>query len=136
MAAVVIPAWAFPRITLAAPDGLYDVGRLDLHWTDSARNNRPIDVAVWYPAEEPNGRPLRYHPQPGVLGSRVRAGDVAARLHVPQPRPRRGRTRRVEPRFSVREGRSPIVLVATGTAVAVATKARRCTSAWRVTATS
>jgi predicted dienelactone hydrolase len=110
-AAVVIPAWAFPRIALPAPDGLYHIGRLDVQWADSARNNRPIDVAVWYPAEEPNGRALPYHPQPGVLGSRFAQGTslpaftfrnlTAGRTHST-----------LEPRFSVREGRSPIVLVA------------------------
>jgi predicted dienelactone hydrolase len=110
VAAVVIPAWAFPRIVLPEPDGLYYVGRLDVTWTDSARNNRRIDVAVWYPAEQPNGKVLRYHPQPGRLGSRLARGTplpgftfrnlTAARTHAT-----------LNPRFSIREGRSPIVLV-------------------------
>jgi predicted dienelactone hydrolase len=108
-AAVVIPAWAFPRIVLPEPDGLYYVGRLDVTWTDSARNNRRIDVAVWYPAEQPNGRVLGYHPQPGLLGARLARGTplpgftfrnlTAARTHATP-----------NPRFSIREGRSPIVL--------------------------
>jgi predicted dienelactone hydrolase len=110
--AVVIPAWAFPRIALPEPDGLYYVGRLDLSFTDPARSNRPIDVAVWYPAEAPNGRAMRYHPNPGVLGNGLARGTslpgftfrnlTAARTFATNA-----------PRFSLREGRSPIVLVAT-----------------------
>ena len=110
VAAVVIPAWAFPRIVLPEPDGLYYVGRLDVTWTDSARSNRRIDVAVWYPAEQPNGKVLRYHPRPGLLGSQLARGTplpgftfrnlTAARTHAT-----------LNPRFSIREGRSPIVLV-------------------------
>lgn len=109
--AVVVPAWAFPRIKLPEPDGLYWVGRLDLSWTDSTRSNRTVDVAVWYPAEEPNGRTIRYHPRPGDLGSGLARGTslpgftfrnlTAARTHST-----------TAPRFSVREGRSPIVLFA------------------------
>lgn len=109
--AVVVPAWAFPRIKLTEPDGLYWVGRLDLSWTDSTRSNRAVDVSVWYPAEEPNGRVLRYHPQPGALGSGIARGTslpgftfrnlTAARTHSTSA-----------PRFSIREGRSPIVLAA------------------------
>jgi predicted dienelactone hydrolase len=109
--ALMIPAWAFPRIVLPEPDGLYYVGRLDITWTDSARNNRPIDVAVWYPAEQPNGRVISYHPQPGRLGAQLARGSslpgftfrnlTAARTHAT-----------LNPRFSIREGRSPIVLVA------------------------
>lgn len=109
--AVVVPAWAFPRIVLPEPDGLYYVGRFDIAWTDSARNNRPIEVTVWYPAEQPNGKVLSYHPQPGRLGARLARGSslpgftfrnlTAARTHAT-----------LNPRFSIREGRSPIVLVA------------------------
>src|SRR5687768_13294212 len=109
--ALVIPAWAFPRIVVPEPDGLYYVGQLDLSWTDSTRNNRSINVTVWYPAEEPNGRPLRYHPQPGALGGGLARGTslpgftfrnlTASRTHATRA-----------PRFSIREGRSPIVLVA------------------------
>lgn len=107
--AVVIPAWAFPRIVLPEPDGLYWVGRMDVSFTDAARNNRPIDVAIWYPAEQPNGRVLRYHPSPEVLGSGLATGTplpgftfrnlTAARTHATR-----------EPRFSIREGRSPLVV--------------------------
>lgn len=110
-AAVAIPAWAFPRIVLPEPDGLYHVGRMDITWTDSTRNNRRIDVAVWYPAEQPNGRVLAYHPRPAVLGARLSRGTslpgftfrnlTAARTHATR-----------DPRFSIREGRSPIVLAA------------------------
>ena len=109
--AVVIPAWAFPRIALPEPDGLYYVGRLDLSFTDPARSNRAIDVAIWYPAEAPNGRALTYHPDPGVLGRGLARGTslpgftyrnlTATRTHASNA-----------PRFSLREGRSPIVLVA------------------------
>ena len=109
--ALVIPAWAFPRIVLPEPDGLYYVGQLDLSWNDSTRMNRNIDVTVWYPAEQPNGRALRYHPQPGALGSGLAQGTplpgftfrnlTAARTYATRA-----------PRFSIREGRSPIVLVA------------------------
>jgi len=110
LAAVILPAWAFPRIALPEPDGLYYVGRLDLSFTDTARSNRPIDVAVWYPAEAPNGRAMRYHPNPGVLGGGLARGTslpgftfrnlTAARTYATSG-----------PRFSLREGRSPIVLV-------------------------
>jgi predicted dienelactone hydrolase len=107
--AVVIPAWAFPRIKLTEPDGLYWVGRMDVTLVDSARSNRAVDVAIWYPAEQPNGRALRYHPRPGMLGSGMAKGTSlpgftfrnlsAARTHATR-----------EPKFSIREGRSPIVL--------------------------
>jgi predicted dienelactone hydrolase len=109
LSAVVIPAWAFPRIVLPVPDGLYDIGRMDVTFTDPARGNRPIDVAIWYPAEQPNGRVLRYHPAPAALGSGLANGTpmpgftfrnlTAARTHSTR-----------EPRFSIREGRSPLVL--------------------------
>lgn len=109
--ATVVPAWAFPRIALPEPDGLYDVGRLEASFPDSARGDRSIDVTVWYPAEQPNGSVLRYHPRPAALGSVVARGTAlpgftfrnltAARTHSTG-----------NPRFSIREGRSPIVLVA------------------------
>lgn len=109
--AVIIPAWAFPRIVLPEPDGLYDVGRLDVTVMDSARGNRPIDVAIWYPAESPNGKPLPYHPDPGTLGRALAQGTplpgftfrnlAGARTHSTPG-----------PRFSIREGRSPLVIVA------------------------
>ena len=109
--AVVIPAWAFPRIVLPEPDGLYDVGRLEASWPDTAGGGRSVDVTVWYPAEQPNGRVLRFHPRPGALGSALAEGTPlpgfafrnlsAARTHSTG-----------NPRFSIREGRSPIVLVA------------------------
>jgi len=111
IAAVVIPAWAFPRINLPEPDGLYYVGRLDVTLTDSARNSRPVDVTVWYPAEEPNGRTLRYHPQPGRLASALASGTALPGFTFRNLTA--GRTHSTNgPRFSTREGRSPIVLVA------------------------
>ena len=110
LAAVAIPALIFPRIVLPEPDGLYYVGRLEMSWTDPARANRPVVTTVWYPAEQPNGRSLTYHPRPSVLGSAMAKGSslpgftfrnlTAARTHTT-----------ADPRFSVREGRSPIVLV-------------------------
>ncbi len=109
VAAVVIPAWLFPRIILPEPDGLYWVGRLDIAWTDSARQARPVPVSIWYPAEAPNGRTLRYHPQAGALASGFARGTplpgftfrnlAAARTHST-----------AAPRFSIREGRSPLVV--------------------------
>lgn len=109
--AVVIPAWAFPRIALPEPDGLYHVGRLDLSFTDPARSNRPIEVTVWYPAEAPNGRAVRYHPDPGTLG-----GGLARGTSLPGFTFRNLSAARTYstngPRFSLREGRSPIILVA------------------------
>ena len=110
LAAVAIPYFAFPRIKLAEPDGLYYVGRLDLTLTDSVRSNRPVEVTVWYPAEEPNGKALRYHPSPGKLAAGFARGTslpgftfrnlAGARTHATR-----------EPRFSIREGLSPIVIV-------------------------
>lgn len=109
-AAAVIPAWLFPRVALTEPDGLYWVGRLDIAWTDSARQARPVPVSVWYPAEAPNGRPLRYHPEAGALAAGYARGTplpgfafrnlAAARTHSTGA-----------PRFSIREGRSPVVVV-------------------------
>jgi dienelactone hydrolase len=110
IAAVAIPALVFPRIVLPEPDGLYYVGRLEASWTDSSRANRAVVATVWYPAEQPNGRTLRYHPEPSALGSALARGTslpgftfrnlTAARTHTT-----------LTPRFSLREGRSPIVLV-------------------------
>lgn len=110
IAAVMIPALVFPRIVLPEPDGLYWVGRLESSWTDPARANRPVVATVWYPAEEPNGRNQKYHPKPSTLASALAQGSAlpgftfrnlaATRTHSTS-----------DPRFSVREGRSPIVLV-------------------------
>jgi hypothetical protein len=109
LAAVAIPAWAFPRLALPDLDGYYDVGRMEVSFTDSARGSRPVDVTIWYPAESPNGKMLRYHPEPGVLGASLAAKTplpgfafrnlTAARTHAT-----------AQPRFSIREGRSPLVL--------------------------
>ncbi len=113
--AIVLPLWVFPRIVLPVPDGLYYVGRIDVDWTDSARamaggTPRPVGISVWYPAESPAGRALRYHPHPGLLGRDLAAGTplpaftfrnlTAARTHST-----------AAPRFSIREGRSPVVVV-------------------------
>ena len=115
IAAVIIPHWLFPRIVLPNPDGLYHVGRLDVAWLDSARQlptgtARPVSVSAWYPAESPDGPVLRYHPRPGALGASLAAGTplpgfafrnlTAAPTHST-----------ASPRFSIREGRSPLVLV-------------------------
>lgn len=110
IAAVVIPHFAFPRIKLPEPDGLYYVGRLDLTLTDSARSNRNVDVAIWYPAEEPNGKPLRYHPEPGRLASGLATGTPLPAFSFRNLTGARTNSTR-EPRFSVREGLSPIVIV-------------------------
>jgi hypothetical protein len=109
VAAVAIPGFIFPRIVLPEPDGLYWVGRLEASWTDSARSGRPVAATIWYPAEQPNGRVLRYHPNPSALGSTLARGTplpgftfrnlAGTRTHSTS-----------NPRFSVREGRSPIVL--------------------------
>jgi dienelactone hydrolase len=113
--AIAIPAWAFPRINLPRPDGLYHVGRVDVALSDSSRQltsgaPRPILVSAWYPAEAPNGSTLRYHPEPGALGAYLASGYplpgftyrnlAAARTHST-----------AQPRFSIREGRSPLVVV-------------------------
>ena len=107
---VVIPHFAFPRIKLAEPDGLYYVGRLDLTLTDPARSNRTVEVAIWYPAEEPNGKALRYHPAPGKLASGLAAGTSLPGFTFRNLAGARTFSTR-EPRFSIREGLSPIVLV-------------------------
>jgi hypothetical protein len=109
IAAVVIPYWAFPRIKLAEPDGLYYVGRLDLSLVDSARNNRNVEVSVWYPAEQPNGKALKYHPRPGSLASGLAAGTSLPGFTFRNLSAARTSSTR-EPRFSIREGRSPIVV--------------------------
>jgi predicted dienelactone hydrolase len=108
-AAVVIPAWAFPRIKLPDPDGLYDIGRMDVTLIDSARANHPVAVAIWYPAEKPNGKVLRYHPQPGRLASLLATGTSLPAFTFRNLSGTRTHSTR-EPRFSVREGLSPIVL--------------------------
>lgn len=120
--AVLLPHLLFPRVSFPRLDGLYDVGRLEVFWTDSTRDEpltaevgdkRGLRVSFWYPAESPNGRPLRYHPHPGAL-----AGDIAPRLGLPSlvfrnlVRARTNSTR--EPRFSIREGRSPLLLFSHG----------------------
>jgi predicted dienelactone hydrolase len=109
LAAVAIPAWAFPRINLPEPDGLYWVGRLDLTLTDSARASRAVEVSVWYPAEQPNGKVLRYHPRPGTLASSLAKGTSLPGFTFRNLTAARTYSTR-EPRFSIREGRSPIVL--------------------------
>ncbi|HEX6315533.1 MAG TPA: hypothetical protein VFZ73_11765 [Gemmatimonadaceae bacterium] len=111
LVAVLVPLWIFPRIVLPEPDGLYYVGRLEVAWTDSTRSNREVTATIWYPGETPNGRALRYHPAPGSLGTGMARETplmgfmfrniTAARTHSTR-----------EPRFSIREGRSPIVISA------------------------
>lgn len=108
--AVAIPHWAFPRIVFPAAEGFYDIGRVDATWVDSTRAGRLVVLSAWYPAESPNGRPVSYHPRPGALASDLAAGTglpgftfrnlTAARTNATSG-----------PRFSIREGRSPMVLV-------------------------
>jgi hypothetical protein len=108
---IALPLLVFPRIVLPEPDGLYDVGRLDVQWTDQARANRPVAVTIWYPAEQPNGRTLRYHPQPGRLGAGLAQGTSLPGFTFRNLSATRTHSTR-DPRFSIREGRSPIVLSA------------------------
>jgi hypothetical protein len=115
-AATAIPAWAFPRINLPRPDGYYEVGRLDVTLADSTRPlasgaPRPVAVSAWYPAEAPNGSPLRYHPQAGALGSHLATGTPLPGFAFRNLTAARTNST-AEPRFSIREGRSPLVLVA------------------------
>jgi hypothetical protein len=106
----VIPAFVFPRIVLPEPDGLYYVGRLEMSWTDPARSNRPVVTTVWYPAEEPNGRTLKYHTRPSALGSALAQGSSLPGFTFRNLTATRTNST-ADARFSVREGRSPIVLV-------------------------
>lgn len=120
--AVLIPALLFPRVRFPTPDGLYDVGRLEVFWTDSARDEtftpeasdrRGVWVTFWYPAEAPHGRPLRYHRSPGALASGLAAsGPLPAFTFWNLTRARTNSTR--APRFSTREGRSPLLLFSHG----------------------
>jgi len=110
IAAIAIPALIFPRIVLPEPDGLYYVGRLEMSWTDPARANRAVITTVWYPAEEPNGRTLTYHPRPSALGSALAAGSSLPGFTFRNLTATRTNAT-ADPRFSVREGRSPLVLV-------------------------
>lgn len=120
--ALAIPALLFPRVSFPAPDGQYEVGRIEVFWTDSAReetltadpnDRRGVWVTFWYPAEAPNGRPVRYHPAP-----RARASALAASAPLPAFtfwNLTRARTNATEaPRFSIREGKSPLLLFSHG----------------------
>ena len=109
-AAVLIPAFVFPRIVLPEPDGLYDVGRLEMSWSDPARANRQVVTTVWYPAEQPNGRTVKYHPRPSALGSALAQGSALPGFTFRNLTATRTHST-ADARFSVREGRSPIVLV-------------------------
>jgi pimeloyl-ACP methyl ester carboxylesterase len=117
-----LPAWLLPRVFFPRPDGLYAVGRLEVFWTDSTREERhtpePGDrrgvwVSFWYPAEAPNGRPLPYHPQ-----GRQLAADIGRGQRLPGfvfwnlARARTHGTR--APRFSIRQGRAPLLLFSHG----------------------
>lgn len=110
IAAIAIPALVFPRIVLPEPDGLYYVGRLEMSWTDPARANRAVVTTIWYPAEQPNGRVLKYHPMPSALGAALAEGSSLPGFTFRNLSAARTYATR-DPRFSVREGRSPIVLV-------------------------
>lgn len=125
LAAVVgwfLPASLLPRVTFPRPDGLYHVGRLDVYWVDSTReetqtpeagDRRGVLVSFWYPAETPNGRALRYHPQ-----GRQLAADVASAQGLPGFffwNLTRARTHATHaPRFSIRQGRAPLLLFSHG----------------------
>ena len=110
LAAVALPAFVFPRIVLPVPDGLYYVGRLETSWPDSSRSGRAVVSTIWYPAEQPNGKPLRYHPQPSALGAAFARGSALPGFTFRNLTGTRTNST-PDPRFSVREGRSPIVLV-------------------------
>lgn len=115
VASVTIPAWTFPRVVLPEPDGLYHVGRIDQALADSARPlpsgaPRPVALSAWYPAEAPNGRRLRYHPHAGALGRYLAAGTPLPGFAFSNLTAARTWST-AAPRFSVREGRSPLVVV-------------------------
>ncbi len=117
-AAVLLPGYLLPRVTFPEPAGYYAVGRLEVFWTDSSReetftpeagDRRGVWVTFWYPAEETPGKPLRYHPAPRVLAS-----DLAAGLPLPGFafwNLTAARTNSESaPRFNIREGRSPLLI--------------------------
>lgn len=120
--ALVLPGWLFPRVNFPLPDGLYDVGRLEVFWTDSTReelltpeasDRRGVWVTFWYPAERPSGRALRYHPQGRRLAADFGASQglpgfvfwnlTLARTHATHA-----------PQFAVRQGRGPVLLFSHG----------------------
>lgn len=79
-------AWAFPLVTLPAPDGPYAVGTRELVLVDSARaeeltpepnDRRVLPVRLWYPADSAVGPA-----QP--LMSRDRARAFAGALRLPR----------------------------------------------------
>jgi len=79
-------AWAFPLVTLPAPDGPYAIGTRELVLVDSARaeeltpepnDRRVLPVRVWYPADSAVG------PAQPLL-SRDRARALASALGVPR----------------------------------------------------
>jgi predicted dienelactone hydrolase len=120
--AIVLPAWLFPRVVFPKLTGNYAIGRLETFWVDSSReealtpepgDKRGLWVTVWYPAEEPARRSLRYHSAPSALAS-----DLGAQLSLPSFLFRNlatARTRSTEaPQFSIREGRSPVLLYSHG----------------------
>lgn len=120
--ALVVPALLFPRVAFPVPDGQYDVGRIEVFWTDSTReesltadpnDRRGVWVTFWYPAEAPNGRPLRYHPAPRVLARALAtAAPVPAFTFWNLTMARTHSTG--APRFSIREGKSPLLLFSHG----------------------
>lgn len=112
LVAVLIPAWAFPRLSFPVPDGLYDTGRMDLSIADAARPGRAVSMTVWYPAETPNGRPLPYHPEPGRLGAALARGTALPAFTFRNLSAARTYSTNA-PRFSIREGRSPLVVAST-----------------------
>lgn len=122
LVAIALPAWLFPRVVFPKLSGNYAIGRLETFWVDSSReeeitpapgDKRGLWVTIWYPAEEPGRKSLRYHTAPSVLAS-----DLGAQLSLPSFLFRnlaRARTRSTEaPQFSIREGRSPVLLYSHG----------------------
>src|SRR5436190_12162186 len=59
---------SFRHGPLPAPSGTFRIGRVTLHWTDSARleplaaslRNRELVVDIWYPAEPRTGPAAQY----------------------------------------------------------------------------
>jgi predicted dienelactone hydrolase len=122
LVAIALPAWLFPRVVFPKLTGNYAIGRLETFWVDSSReeaatpasgDKRGLWVTIWYPAEEPAPRSLRYHSAPSAF-----ATDLGAELSLPSFFFRnlaRARTRSTQaPQFSIREGRSPVLLYSHG----------------------
>ncbi len=113
--AVLLPGFLLPRVTFPEPAGYYPVGRLEVFWTDSSReetftpeagDRRGVWVTFWYPAEEAAGKTVRYHPNPRVLASDLASGLPLPGLAFWNLTAARTNSENA-PRFNIREGRSP-----------------------------